>query len=77
MEKLSALWATVQENVAYLLVCLLVFVGLFVVAVLVERLWLAGSEAAARNNAGLPVQLRFPFFHRRWLAEAAELLCTA
>ena len=34
---LRALWQNVQENVTFLLVCLLVFVGLFIIAMLVER----------------------------------------
>lgn len=51
MEKLSELWATVQDNVAYLLVCLLVFVGLFVAAVLVEKLWLKPVRQSPARRA--------------------------
>lgn len=36
-ENLKNLWMAVQDNVAYVCVCLLVFVGLFLVAMLVER----------------------------------------
>lgn len=48
---LRALWQTVQENVTYLLVCLLIFVGLFVVAVLVERLWLKPARQSSARRA--------------------------
>lgn len=51
MEKLKALWAAAQDNVGYLLVCLLVFVGLFVIAVLVERLWLKPKKQSAARRA--------------------------
>jgi riboflavin transporter FmnP len=40
LEKFQTLWTSVQDNVAFLGMCLLVFVGLFVVAILLERLWL-------------------------------------
>ena len=50
-EKLGALWATARDNVGYLLVCLLVFVGLFVVAVAVERLWLKTPRQSPARRA--------------------------
>ena len=48
---LKALWQNVQENVTFLLVCLLVFVGLFIVAMLVERLWLKPRKFSAARRA--------------------------
>ena len=64
MEKLSALWATVQENVAYLLVCLLVFVGLFVVAVLVENI--GQTDATTLPVSLLPVAQPISVFSALW-----------
>ena len=40
LENLSKLWTAVQENVVFLLACLLVFAGIFAVALLLEKLWL-------------------------------------
>ncbi len=48
---LKALWQAVQENVVFLLVCLLIFVGLFVIALLVERLWLKPHKVSAARRA--------------------------
>lgn len=52
LENLSKLWAAVQENVMFLLVCLMVFVAIFVVAMLLERLWLKPEkQSPARRTA--------------------------
>lgn len=51
MEKLRVLWTAVQENVVYLLTCLGVFAGLFLVAVLVERLWLKPARQSSARRA--------------------------
>ena len=48
---LRALWQNVQENVSFLLVCLLIFAGLFVVALLVEKLWLKPKQFSAARRA--------------------------
>ena len=45
------LWAAVQDNVMFLLVCLLVFAGIFVVAVLLERLWLKPEKQSPARRA--------------------------
>lgn len=52
LENLSELWAAVQENVVFLLVCLAVFAGIFTVAMLLERLWLKPEkQSPARRTA--------------------------
>ena len=52
LENLGKLWAAVQENVVFLLVCLAVFAGIFVVAMLLERLWLKPEkQSPARRSA--------------------------
>ena len=48
---LRTLWQNVQENVSFLLVCLLIFVGLFVIALLVEKLWLKTKRFSAARRA--------------------------
>ena len=48
---LKALWQNTQENVGFLLVCLGVFAGLFVIALLVERLWLKTKQFSAARRA--------------------------
>ena len=48
---LKALWQSAQENVLFLLVCLGVFVGLFVIALLVERVWLKSKKFSAARRA--------------------------
>lgn len=51
LESLGKLWAAVQDNVMFLLVCLLVFAGIFVVAVLLERLWLKPEKQSPARRA--------------------------
>ena len=48
---LSKLWAAVQDNVVFLLVCLLVFAGIFVVALLLEKLWLKPEKQSSARRA--------------------------
>lgn len=48
---LNALWQSAQENVGYLLVCLLIFVGLFLIAMLVEKLWLKPRKVSPARRA--------------------------
>lgn len=45
------LWTAVQDNVMFLLACLLVFVGIFVAAVLLERLWLKPEKQSPARRA--------------------------
>lgn len=51
LENLSKLWAAVQDNVVYVLVCLLVFAALFFIAMAVERLWLKPTPQPAARRA--------------------------
>ena len=52
LENLSKLWTAVQENVVFLLACLLVFAGIFAVALLLEKLWLKPEkQSPARRVA--------------------------
>ena len=91
MEKLSALWATAKDNVGYLLVCLLVFVGIFVVATLVERLWLkTPRQSSARRAAYIGIfgaiaavlmyfEISLPFapaFYQIDLSEVPVFICS-
>ena len=48
---LSKLWTAVQDNVVFLLVCLLVFAGIFVVALLLEKLWLKPEKQSSARRA--------------------------
>ena len=88
---LTTLWNTVQENVGYVLVCLAVFVALFVVAALVERVWLKlPRQSAARRAAyigifaamaALLMYLEFPLpfapsFYQIDLSEVPVLICS-
>ncbi len=51
LEGLEKLWTAVQDNVMFLLACLLVFVGIFVAAVLLERLWLKPEKQSPARRA--------------------------
>lgn len=51
LENLAKLWTQVQDNVVFLLVCLLVFAGVFVVALLLERLWLKPEKQSPARRA--------------------------
>jgi len=88
---LRALWQNVQENVTFLLVCLLVFVGLFIVAMLVERLWLKPRKFSAARRAAyigifgavaavlmyFEIPLPFaPFFYQIDLSEVPVFICS-
>ena len=50
-EGLKNLWLAVQDNVLFLLTCLLIFAGLFVVALLAEKLWLKPPKVSAARRA--------------------------
>ena len=47
---LKALWQNMQENVGFLLVCLLIFVGLFLIALLLERFWLKPKKFSSARR---------------------------
>ena len=48
---LLTLWEDMRENVLFLMVCLLVFIALFVVAMLAEKLWLKPQKISASRRA--------------------------
>ena len=88
---LTSLWSSVQENVAFLLVCLGVAVALFLVAMAVERLWLkVPRQRAARRAAyigifaamaALLMYFEFPLpfapsFYEIDLSEVPVLICS-
>lgn len=88
---LTSLWSSVQENVAFLLVCLGVAVALFLVAMAVERLWLkVPRQRAARRAAyigiftamaALVMYFEFPLpfapsFYEIDLSEVPVLICS-
>ncbi len=88
---LTKLGQAVQENVGYVLVCLAVFVALFVVAMAVERLWLKlprerGARRAAYIGifaamAALLMYFEFPLpfapnFYEIDLSEVPVLICS-
>ena len=50
-DKLLILWSEMRENVTFLLVCLLIFAGLFVIAMLVEKLWLKPVKVTPARRA--------------------------
>lgn len=91
LEKLQKLWTAAQENLAFLLVCLLVFIALFVAAMLVERLWLkTPRQSSARRAAYIGVfaavaavlmYLEFPLpfapsFYEIDFSEVPVLICS-
>lgn len=91
LENLSKLWAAVQENVVFLLVCLAVFAGVFVVAMLLEKLWLKPEkQSPARRSAYVGIfaaiaavlmYLEFPlpfapFFYELDFSEVPVLICS-
>ena len=90
-DHLKDLWAAVQDNVLFLLMCLLVFVGLFLVALAAEKLWLkTPKQPAARRAAYIGVfgaiaailmywefPLPFaPFFYELDFSEVPVLICS-
>lgn len=88
---LTTLWSNIQANVGYVLVCLAVFVALFVVAVLVERVWLKQKPQKGARRAAyigifaamaailmyLEIPLPFaPSFYEIDLSEVPVLICS-
>ena len=91
LEKLSALWSAVQENVVYVLICLGVFVALFLIAMAVERLWVKPiPQTTARRSAYIGIfgaiaavlmyiEISLPFappFYQIDLSEVPVLICS-
>lgn len=91
MEKLAKLWAAMQENVSFLLTCLLIFVVLFVVAMALERLWLKPTRQSAARRAAyigifaalaavimyLEIPLPFaPSFYKLDFSEVPVFICS-
>lgn len=91
LENLKKLWTQVQDNVAFLLVCLLVFVGIFVVATLLERLWLKPQKQSPARRvayvgifaaiAAVLMYLEFPLpfapaFYEIDFSEVPVLICS-
>lgn len=91
LENLKKLWAQVQDNVTFLLVCLLVFAGIFVVATLLERLWLKPKKQSPARRvayvgifaaiAAVLMYLEFPLpfapaFYEIDFSEIPVLICS-
>lgn len=91
LENLSKLWAAVQDNVMFLAVCLAVFAGIFVVAMLLEKLWLKPvKQSPARRVAYVGIfaaigavlmyfELQLPFapgFYKLDLSLVPVLICS-
>lgn len=91
LEKLGKLWTQVQDNVTFLLVCLLVFAGIFVVAMLLEKLWLKPEKQSPARRVAyvgifaaiaavlmyLELQLPFaPSFYKLDFSEVPILICS-
>ena len=88
---LKALWQNMQENVGFLLVCLLIFVGLFLIALLLERFWLKPKKFSSARRAAyigifgaiaavlmyFEISLPFaPFFYQIDLSEVPVFICS-
>ena len=92
METLKQTWAKVQDNLSFLLVCLLVFAGLFLLAVLFERLLMKDRKnlsdtryitytALLSAMAGVLMLLEIPLFfapsfYKLDLSELPVMICT-
>ena len=92
METLKQTWAKAQDNLSFLLVCLLVFAGLFLLAVLFERLLMKDRKnlsdtryitytALLSAMAGVLMLLEIPLFfapsfYKLDLSELPVMICT-
>lgn len=91
LENLSKLWAAVQGNVMFLLMCLLVFAGIFVAALLLEKLWLKPEKQSPARRvayvgifaaiAAVLMYLEFPLpfapaFYEIDFSEIPVLICS-
>ena len=91
LQKFFTLWAEAREHVLFLLVCLLVFVALFVIAMLVERLWLKPVKVSSARRAAyigifsavaavlmyIEIPLFFaPSFYQMDLSEVPVFICS-
>lgn len=91
LENLAKLWAAVQENVMFLLMCLLVFAGIFAAALLMEKLWLKPEKQSPARRvayvgifaaiAAVLMYLEFPLpfapaFYEIDFSEIPVLICS-
>ena len=92
MEKLKATLAAAKENLGFILVCLLVFAGLFIVALLFERLFVKNRKKLSDTHyitytalfscmAAVLMLLEFPLFfapgfYKLDLSELPVMICT-
>ena len=92
METLKQTWAKVQDNLSFLLACLLVFAGLFLLAVLFERLLMKDRKKLSDTRyitytallsamAGVLMLLEIPLFfapsfYKLDLSELPVMICT-
>lgn len=91
LENLAKLWAAVQENVMFLLMCLLVFAGIFVAALLLEKLWFKPEKQSPARRvayvgifaaiAAVLMYLEFPLpfapaFYEIDFSEIPVLICS-
>lgn len=91
LENLGTLWAAVLDNVMFLLVCLAVFVGIFVVAMLLEKVWLKPEKQSPARRvayvgifgaiAAVLMYLEFPLpfapaFYEIDFSEVPVLICS-
>ena len=87
----AGLWEAAQDNLLFLLMCLLVFAGLFAAALIIERLWLkTPKQSPARRAAYIGIfgaiaavlmYLEFPlpfapFFYELDFSEVPVLICS-
>lgn len=91
LASMLTLWMDVQENVIFLLICLLIFIGLFAAALLVEKLWLKTPKVSASRRAAyigifsavaavlmyIEIPLFFaPSFYQMDLSEVPVFICS-
>ncbi len=91
LDHFKDLWAAVQDNVLFLGMCLLVFAGLFLLALAAEKLWLkTPKQSSARRAAYIGIfgaiaailmywefPLPFaPFFYELDFSEVPVLICS-
>ena len=92
METLKQTWAKVQDNLSFLLACLLVFAGLFLLAVLFERLLMKDRKKLSDTRyitytailsaiAGVLMLFEIPLFfapsfYKLDLSELPVMICT-
>lgn len=88
---LGKLWTQIQDNVMFLLMCVLVFAGIFAAAMLIERLWLKPEKQSPARRvayvgifaaiAAVLMYLEFPLpfapsFYEIDFSEVPVLICS-